>query len=71
MAVQDVTTIPLHLPSAEAQALAQFCKRVTFETCVDHASAFTAYGGRAEADVISSGIGTLRSALAEAGFSPR
>jgi hypothetical protein len=51
-------------------ALAQFCKRIHFETCVDHASAFVTYEGRAECDVIWSAVIRLRDALAEAGFAP-
>ena len=71
MAAPEIITIPLRLPRGEAMALARFCKRVHFETCVDFASAFVTYDDRAESDVIWSAVNLLRAALAETGFVPR
>ncbi len=71
MAVQDVTPIPLCLPPAEATALAQFTKRVDFDTVARFAAPCAAYDACPEADVMWSGMNLLRSALAEAGFTPR
>jgi hypothetical protein len=73
MADQEVISIPLTMPPAEATALAQLCKRMTFETIVDHACVFDrgAYAGRAECDVMWSSVNQLRGALASAGFAPR
>lgn len=63
--------IVLRLPAADALALALFCKRIDFETCVRFASVFTTYDGRAEADVIWSAVLSLQRQLAEAGYAPR
>ena len=71
MAAPEPITIPLRLPHGEAMALARLCQRFHFETCVDFASAFVAYDGRAECDVIWSAVNVLRTALADAGFSPQ
>lgn len=71
MAVPETITIPLRLPRGEAMALARFCKRIHFETCVDFTSAFVTYGDRAESDVLWSAVNLLRTALAEAGFAPQ
>jgi hypothetical protein len=71
MAVPELITIPLRLARGEAMALARLCQCIHVETCVDFASAFAAYGGRAEGDVIWSAVTSLRTALAKAGFAPR
>jgi hypothetical protein len=63
--------ITIRLPDDEAEALAQFMKRLGFEDCARFAAITTTYGGRCEADVIWSGILTLQRGLAEAGFAPR
>lgn len=57
--------IPLSLPEEQAQALAQFVKRVDRETASRHA------GDPQEADEIFESFIALRSALAAAGFAPR
>jgi hypothetical protein len=67
----DAITIPLELPRDEAAALSQFVKRVDYETCARFASVTTTYSGRAEGDVMWSGIRILQRQLAEAGFAPR
>jgi hypothetical protein len=54
---QDPVAIPLALPEDEAQSLAQFVKRIDYETCVRFASVTWTYGLRAEADVMWSGVG--------------
>jgi len=72
MADSEAITIPLRLPSDEAMALSQLCKRIDYETCVRFASIFNCYsGGRAECDVMWSALHMLRAALAEVGFAPR
>ena len=54
-----------HLKLSEAQALAQFIKRVTFsgvhECAMDDAEAYDALGG----------LNAVRAALADGGFDPR
>ncbi len=71
MATQETITIPLRLPSDEATALAQFVKRIDYETVNLFASHCITYGGRTECDVIWCSVSMLREALAEAGFAPR
>jgi hypothetical protein len=71
MAVPKAILIPLELPHDEAAALAQFVKRVDYDTCVRFASKFVFYGGRPEGDVTWSAIRTVQGQLAEAGFAPR
>ena len=71
MATEETTPIPLSLPSTEALALAQMCKRTGYDDCVRLSSRFDRYNGRAECDVMWSAIGMLRTALAAAGFAPR
>src|SRR5258708_23728803 len=44
----DTITIPLILPFDEAAALAQFVKRIDYDTCVRFASVFVFYSGRTE-----------------------
>ena len=65
--------VALHMPDDEANALAQFVKRVDYDTCNRFASPTTKYGmqSRAEGDVMWSAICMLQRQLAEAGFAPR
>jgi hypothetical protein len=60
--------IVLELVNAEAMALAQMCKRFTYEDAVRFANPHD--GGR-EREAILDGIATLQKAIAEAGFAPR
>jgi hypothetical protein len=71
MATERIITIPFDLPRDEWSAIAQFLKRIDYETCVRFASRFEHYGGRAECDVMWSAVCGLQRQLAEAGFSPR
>jgi len=71
MADREAITIPLELPCDEAAALAQFVKRVDYDTCTRFASPTTTYNGRVEGDVMWSAICMLQRQLAEAGFAPR
>ena len=65
-------TIPIDFPSSdEAAALAQFVKRLDYETVNRFASPCITYGGRSEGDVMWSAICLLQGHLAEAGFAPR
>jgi len=59
------------MPADEAMALAQFCKRVDSETVRRFAAPCTSYGSRPEADVMWSGVLSLKGALARAGYAPR
>jgi hypothetical protein len=63
--------IPLHLPRDEAQALAQFVKRVDFNTVAAFSAPCVTYDAMPESDVIWSAIRSVRTALAIAGFAPR
>jgi hypothetical protein len=71
MANQETITIPLVLPFDEAAALAQFVKRIDYETCAKFAAVCWTYGNRAESDVMWSAVCLLQRQLAEAGFAPR
>jgi hypothetical protein len=73
MADSKPTTIaiPLNLPRNEASALAQFVKRVDYETCARFASRSATYGGCSEADTIWRAVNSFQRQLAEAGFAPR
>jgi hypothetical protein len=63
--------IPLNLPSDEALALAQFCKRLDYDSVNRFASPCTTYGaGRTEGDTMWCSVNMLRAALADAGFAP-
>ena len=64
-------TVRLHMPATQATALAQFVKRLDFETCATFASPCAVYNGVPECDTMWASIDTLRSALADAGFAPR
>ena len=64
--------IALRLPDDEAAALAQFVKRVDYETVNRFASPCTMYGnGRTEADTMWCAVCLLQRQLGEAGFAPR
>ena len=64
--------IPLHMPADEALALAQFVKRVDYETVNRFASPCATYGaGCSEGDVMWSAVYLLQRQLADAGFAPR
>jgi hypothetical protein len=65
------TAIPLILPSVQAMALAQFVKRVDFETVARFAAVTVVCDGKSEADLIWLALIALRRALAEAGVAPR
>jgi hypothetical protein len=71
MATPDTVTITLILPPNETAALAQFVKRVDYDTVGRFTSTFVFYSGRTEHDTVWSGLCILRVALAEAGFNPR
>ncbi len=71
MADSEVITIPLCLPRNEAVALAQFVKRIDFDTCARFAALTVTYDGPAERNVIWSGVLTLQGALASAGYTTR
>lgn len=71
MADQEAITIQLHLPRDEAAALAQFVKRVDYETVQRFAAVCWLYGNRAEGHVMWSALCLLQRQLAEAGFAPR
>jgi hypothetical protein len=60
------TVIPLTLPSLQAMALAQFVKRVDFETITRFAAVTVVCDdGKSEADLIWLALIALRGALAE------
>ena len=65
------TAIPLILPSVQAMALAQFVKRVDFETTARFAAVTVVSDGKSEADLIWLALIALRRALAKAGVAPR
>ncbi len=65
------TAIPLILPSVQAMALAQFVKRVDFETTARFAAVTVVCDGKSEADLIWLALIALRRALAKAGVAPR
>jgi len=67
----STVTIPFELPRDEAEALAEFVKRIHWGTCSRFASRTTTYDGRSEADTIWAAILKLQKQLAEAGFAPR
>jgi hypothetical protein len=60
------TAIPLALPSLEAKALAQFVKRLDFETVARMSAVTVVADGKSEADLIWFALTALRGALAQA-----
>jgi hypothetical protein len=72
MANQQVIIIRLELPSPdEAAALAQFVKRIDYDSVGHFTSTFVFYSGRTEHDVAWSAICLVQRQLADAGFNPR
>ena len=71
MANPETITIPITLPFDETQALAQFVKRVDYDTCCRFAAVCYTYGARSKGDVMWCAICLLQRQLAEAGFAPR
>jgi len=63
-----MTKITVDLPPDQAEALAQVCKRFTYEDAERFANRHD--GGR-ERDAILEGTAALQRALAEAGYAPR
>lgn len=63
---EDLKVI-IEMNPVEARAVAQFIKRVSFETCLRHADAKCAE----EPYDMLNGLGAIRRALAEAGIAPR
>ena len=71
MSTAKTTTIPLVLPSLQAMALAQFVKRVDFDTVTRFAAVtVVCEDGKSEADLIWLALIALRGALAEASARP-
>ena len=63
----DTMEISLALPSVKAKALANFVKRVDFETVARVAFITIAADARSEAELMWQALGELRSALPQAG----
>ncbi len=63
----DTMEISLALPSVKAKALANFVKRVDFETVARMASVSVVADGKSEADLIWLALIGVRNALAQAG----
>ena len=63
--------IPLFLPRCQCLALAQFTKRIDFETIVRFASVLPVAAGKSEADLMWLALIELRQSLGAAGFAPR
>ena len=63
-----MTTVTVYLPPDEAEALAQFTKRLGFDDCKRLSNR---HDGGLEAEQMWSAVNKLRTALAEAGFAPR
>jgi hypothetical protein len=61
-------TITLDLDDNQAEALAQFTKRITYDAVEAVADR---HDGGAELDDMRAGLDKLQRALAEAGFAPR
>ena len=69
MSGSKTTEIHLALPSLQAMALANFVKRVDFETVARVASVSVVSDGKSEADLIWLALIALRRAVADAGAS--
>jgi hypothetical protein len=63
--------VSIDMPADELSALAQFVKRVDYNTCVRFASVLATYNGRHEVDVMWSAVCLLQRQLADAGFAPQ
>jgi hypothetical protein len=70
MADKDAT-IPLKMPTDEADAFARFLKRCTYTDCAARSNRVRKYSGRDETDVMWAALRMVESQFAEAGFSPR
>jgi len=67
-----IVTIPLNLPTHEANAFAQLLKRTTFNDCARHSNRVRRYpDGRPELEVMWSAVRLVENQFAEAGFAPR
>jgi hypothetical protein len=64
----EIVSIKVILVEAEADALAQLCKRFGHDDAERFSSSFD---GEKERDAMIDGMGVLRRALAKAGFAPR
>jgi hypothetical protein len=68
----EAITIPLSLPSDEANAFAHLLKRMTYDDCVRHSNRVPRYpDGRPELEVMWSAVQLVEQQFAEAGFAPR
>jgi hypothetical protein len=63
--------IPLFLPPVQALALAQFTKRIDYETVVRFAAVSVVCDGQSESDLVWLALIALRQALWACGFAPR
>jgi hypothetical protein len=71
-ATHDTIAIPLFLPPVQALALAQFTKRIDYETVARFSSITAAYDdGQSESDLVWLALITLRQALGACGFATR
>jgi hypothetical protein len=70
-ATHDTIAIPLFLPPVQALALAQFTKRIDFDTVARFAAITVVCNGQSEADLMWLALIELRTALGAAGFAPR
>lgn len=65
-------TIPLQLPSDEADAFACLLKRTTYDDCLRRSNRVRQYpDGRSELDVMWAAVRLVETQFAEAGFAPR
>ena len=72
MATSEVITIPIDLPRDEATAFAELLKRTSYDDCLRRSNRLKKYSdGRAEADVMWSGLRIVESQFPEAGFCVR
>lgn len=67
MADSETITIPLHLPRAKAAPLARMVARLDERDCARLSSPCVTCDGKAEADVMWSGLLILEGAMAFAG----
>ena len=72
MAEREVITIPLRMPTHEANAFAQLLKRMNYDDCARHSNRMRQYpDGRQEVDVMWAAVRLVEHQFAEAGFAPR